>query len=222
MIGEAALAIWFDVEATGLDEVNAWYPRQHLPERLSVPGFLRGRRYAAAGQGPGFFTLYETRDPSVLSSAAYRERLDDPTDWTRRSLAHFRRMQRSPYRLLARGGEDRVERHVLAVRIKPDSGRGPAVRQWLEREAVAALSALPGAGACAVYVADTSVPAAVTEERRIVGHHAEAGAPFVALCELGDASADADLLGFWDTWSRALAAEAVAGRYTLLHGLAWL
>ena len=46
MIGTAALAIWFDVDATGQDDVETWYEHQHLPERLSVPGFLRGRRYA--------------------------------------------------------------------------------------------------------------------------------------------------------------------------------
>jgi hypothetical protein len=222
MIGDGALAIWFDVEGAGLEDVNAWYPRQHLPERLSVPGFLRGRRYAATGSGPAFFTLYETRDVSVLSSAAYLGRLNDPTDWTRRSLAHFRGMQRNPYRLLAREGDDRVERHLLAVRIKPDSGRGPAVREWLEREGTATLGALPGVGARALYVADTSGPAVITEERRIVGHHAEAGTPFVALCELRQPDAEAEILAFWDVWGRKLAAEAVAGRYTLLYGLAWL
>ncbi len=44
MIGGAVLAIWFDVDPSGEHEVQTWYPRQHLPERLSVPGFLRGRR----------------------------------------------------------------------------------------------------------------------------------------------------------------------------------
>ena len=86
MIGDAALGIWMDVDPAGLDDFNAWYRRQHLPERLSVPGFLRGRRYQTTGEGPVYFTLYETADAAVLSSAAYLERLNNPTDWTRRAL----------------------------------------------------------------------------------------------------------------------------------------
>jgi hypothetical protein len=66
MIGGAALGIWMDVDAVGLDDFNAWYRAQHLPERLAVPGFLRGRRYESEAGGPRYFTLYETADASVL------------------------------------------------------------------------------------------------------------------------------------------------------------
>ena len=79
MIGTAALGIWIDVDAKALDDFNAWYREQHIPERLSVPGFLRGRRYEATGAGPAYFTLYETTDAAVLSSEPYLARLNSPT-----------------------------------------------------------------------------------------------------------------------------------------------
>src|SRR5688572_20922735 len=125
MIGHAALAVWFDVDPAGWDDLEAWYPRQHLPERLSVPGFRRGRRYAALEAGSAFFTMYETEDVGVLSSAAYLERLNNPTDWTRRVLPSFRRMVRNAYRLLVASAPDVVEPRLVTARIKPDSGRGP-------------------------------------------------------------------------------------------------
>jgi hypothetical protein len=222
MIGDAALAIWFDADPDGLEDLDAWYPRQHLPERLSVPGFLRGRRYAAAGAGLAFFTLYETRDAAVLSSAAYLERLNAPTEWTRRILPRFRRMVRNAYRSVARSESDAVGREVLTVRIKPDSGRGPAVRAWLEGEGVRAVSALSGVRGVGLYASDTSGTSVATEERRLVGGGVEPATPFLALCELATGESVPAIAGFWEAWGRRLAAEATVDHYRLLDGLAWL
>ena len=221
MIGGAVLAIWFDVDPSGRNDVEAWYPRQHLPERLSVPGFLRGRRFAVAGEGPAFFTPYETRDSSVLSSPAYIERLNDPTDWTRRSLSAFCRMIRTVYRRLALTPADSVGGHLLTVRIKPDSGRGLYVREWLEGNAGSTLRDLAGVRASGTYVAESGGASVITEESRIVGD-VSAATPFLALLELADASAEAALREFWAAWGRKMAAEATVNLYRLMYGLAWL
>jgi len=221
MIGGAVLAIWFDVDPPGKDDVQAWYERQHLPERLAVPGFLRGRRFAVAGEGPAFFTLYETRDSGVLSSSAYIERLNDPTDWTRRSLSAFRGMIRTVYRRLAFSPADCVASHALTVRIKPDSGRGPYVRQWLAADAVSTFGGLVGVGGWGTYVADTAGASIITEERRIVGE-VSAATPFLALLELTDAGSEGPLRELWAAWGRKMAAEATVNLYRLMYGLAWL
>ena len=221
MIGGAVLAIWFDVDPSGEHEVQAWYPRQHLPERLSVPGVLRGRRYAVTGDGPRFFTLYETRDSSVLSSPPYIERLNDPTEWTRRSLSAFRGMIRSVYRRLAFAETDAVATHVLTVRIQPDSGRGPYVRLWLEADAAATVRGLAGVSAWATYVAESASTSILTEERRIVGE-VSASTPFLALLEVADPDVEGALREFWPTWERKIAAETTVNLYRLMYGLAWL
>lgn len=221
MIGEAALAIWFDVAPDDRAEVDAWYARQHLPERLSVPGFLRGRRYASAGGGPGFFTLYETRDVAVLSSPAYLERLNHPTDWTRKVLPRFRGMMRTVYQRVAAAPADAVADHLATVRVEPGPGRGPAVRSWLETGAAAALGSLPGTGAWAAYAADGGGTSVVTEERRLVGE-VRASTPFLVVLEVGDPTAEAALRDFWSAWGRQQGAEATVDLYRLLYGLAWL
>ncbi len=221
MIGGAALAIWFDVAPAHRPELDAWYPRQHLPERLSVPGFLRGRRYVATGGGPTFFTLYETFDAAVLSSPAYLERLNNPTDWTRKVLPTFRGMRRQVYRRLAAAPADTVADHLLTVRIEPASGRDPAVRSWLESEIATSLDRLPGVTAVATYAAEAGGTSVVTEERRLVGEVSGA-TPFLALLEVGDPTADAGLREFWEAWGRKTGAEATADLYRLLYGLAWL
>lgn len=221
MIGKGALAIWFAVDPSAEADLNAWYPRQHLPERLSVPGFLRGRRCAAVGDGPPYFTFYETADPEVLSSAAYLERLNNPTDWTRRVLPTFRQMVRNVYRVIATSRDERVERHLLTVRINPDSGRGPAVREWMERGGMSTLRARGDVGACGFYISDTGGTSVVTEERKLVGEVTGAP-PFLVVCELPDPTASTALEEFWRAWGKKTAAEVSVSLYRLLYGLAWI
>jgi hypothetical protein len=87
--GTGVLAIWNDVTAGGEDEFVAWHVREHIPERVSLPGFTRGRRYVALDGEPAFFNFYEGESAATFVSEAYKARLDDPTPWTRRVIATF-------------------------------------------------------------------------------------------------------------------------------------
>jgi len=222
MIGRAALGIWMEVDAAGLDDFNAWYRGQHLPERLSVPGFLRGRRYETTGGGPRYFTLYETAEPPVLSSAPYLARLNDPTEWTRRALPRVTRMVRNAYRTVAASPADAPAPSLLTVRILPHSGRGPYVRAWLAEQAAEVLGAVDGVAGWATYESDTSGTSVATEERKIMGGEVVAAPPFLALCELRDGAAQVRLRDVWQAWATRIAADATIDGYRLLYGLAWL
>lgn len=220
-MGSAALGIWFDLHPGDRDDFEGWYRQQHLPERLGVPGFLRGRRYqAVAAGGPEFFTLYETQDADVLSGPAYLERLDNPTAWTRRALPRMARMVRNGYRLLGSRAHE-IGPRLLTVRILPHSGRGPIVREALTGEAVAALAEVAGVTACAVYETLPAAGSVVTEERKIVGGAVTAAPPFLALCEHRDGAAAA-LRELWPAWARRVAADVTLDDYRLLYGLGWL
>src|SRR4051812_12469479 len=81
--GSAALAIWNDIAVGAAAAFDDWHVNEHMPERLAVPGFLRGRRYVVPGGGR-YFTLYETRDKAVLASPEYHARLNEPTPWSAR------------------------------------------------------------------------------------------------------------------------------------------
>lgn len=219
MIGAAALGIWIDVDAGALDDFNAWYREQHIPERLGVPGFLRGRRYEATGGGPAYFTLYETENAAVLSSAAYLARLNAPTDWTRRVLPAMHTMIRNAYRLLTSSPEPApAATRLLTVRVLPHSGRGPYVRGWLASDAVATVGALDGVEGVGVYESDTSGTSVMTEERKLVGAEVKPAPPFLALCELHPTADAAALQTFWHSWATKIAAEITADEYRLLYG----
>ena len=80
------LALWNRCAPGREAEYEAWYQTEHLVERLSIPGFRRGRRYEAIGPGGGYFTYYEAGRPEVLTSDAYLERVNNPTPMTTRIM----------------------------------------------------------------------------------------------------------------------------------------
>jgi hypothetical protein len=95
LLGKGVLAIWNGV-APGYDaEFVEWHVKEHIPERVGVPGFLRGRRYFAVDGTPAYFNFYETETYEVLSSAAYLARLNDPTPWTRKVVSNFKDTSRT-------------------------------------------------------------------------------------------------------------------------------
>jgi hypothetical protein len=101
----ALLALWNDVEPT-LDAVyNEWHAREHVPERLTVPGILWGRRYgrAAAARMPHYLTLYGLRDPAVLDGEPYQRLLREPTPASRRMRPALTNLSRWVCRLVEPG-----------------------------------------------------------------------------------------------------------------------
>ena len=89
------LALWHNL-APGAEQLfPRWYNRQHLFERVGVPGFEFGQRYQALDADRQYFCFYQVAEPAVLASPAYLARLDNPTEWTREVMAYFRDMLRT-------------------------------------------------------------------------------------------------------------------------------
>ena len=104
LAGEGAVAIWHDIAPEGRAAFYAWHGEEHMPERVGIPGFVRGRRYVAIDADLEFFNLYEAQSPQVLTGADYRNRLNAPTPWTRETVRHFSRVSRSICRVAATFG----------------------------------------------------------------------------------------------------------------------
>ncbi|MDX3805023.1 hypothetical protein ACXIUS_16465 [Bosea thiooxidans] len=104
--GHGLLSLWNGVEPDRLGEYNLWHTREHVPERLAIPGMLRARRYhRGEGPLPEFLTLYELETNAVLASAPYRILLETPTAWSRSMRPSFRGFFRVGHlAVLSRGG----------------------------------------------------------------------------------------------------------------------
>jgi len=102
--GRGLMAFWSSIEPANQLAYERWHNCEHMAERVSIPGFLRGRRYRSAADAERFLMFYETRDPDVLSSAAYLAALNAPTRRTREALAWFRKSTRSVFTLVGMAG----------------------------------------------------------------------------------------------------------------------
>jgi hypothetical protein len=104
--GDGILAIWNGCRPEYRDAFEAWYQREHLIERVTVPGFLFGRRYQSLDDDSRFFACYETTAPDVLFSPAYQARIDAPTPETTRMMSQaFFDMSRTVCLVEARSGD---------------------------------------------------------------------------------------------------------------------
>jgi hypothetical protein len=172
--GAGILALWNDCAEGEEAAYEDWYLSEHLPERLSIPGFLRGRRYEALTGAPRFFTYYEVEGPDILTSPAYFERLNHPTPLTTRIMGEvFLNMSRTLCEVAARHGWARGAWAVAAV------GAG---------DSAAELYAMPGVARAEYWRAIDEGPRAATAEETLRGGDDRIeGCLFVETLRQGDA-----------------------------------
>ncbi len=156
----------FDVVQEAVAEHDDWHTHEHLPERLSIPGFIRGSRWVAVRGEPRYFVLYEVEELATLTSDAYLQRLNNPSPWTSKMMSHYRGMTRGFCSVTASFGVG-VGGACLLVRFKPAPETEPSLRKWLCDEALPALPARPGLGS--VYLLEGALTPAMTNEQRIRG-----------------------------------------------------
>jgi len=160
--GTGLMAFWTRIESGYLDRFREWHNCEHIPERVSIPGFLAGQRYLAHGTDNYFLMMYETREPAVLAGPDYLARLNSPTAWTRESLQHFREPVRNIYRRRAASGEIDLFRApcLVAARFNADSP---------DETLVESVAAERGAARTRLYEVDTAISSIQTSERKIYG-----------------------------------------------------
>jgi hypothetical protein len=94
-IGKGFTILWHDIAADQEPDYHLWHTREHMPERLSIPGFTRGRRGVnRALDHQRILTIYEGESLSVFSGVEYLQRLNNPTPWTQRLAPAFRNFLR--------------------------------------------------------------------------------------------------------------------------------
>lgn len=123
LMGSAAIAIWSEIDAGMLEAHDAWHCVEHFPERMAIPGFLRGRRTAAVDPATPAqrFIFYEIESIATATSPAYLERLNNPTPWSRKIMAASR-LNRTLCRIVASEGFG-VGGHLLALRVAAGAER---------------------------------------------------------------------------------------------------
>jgi hypothetical protein len=79
--GPAILLVYTDLpDPKYEEEFTAWYDTEHLPQLLSLPGFLDAARYVATKGGPKYLAAYELESVDVLNSPEFVNRRRPPWD----------------------------------------------------------------------------------------------------------------------------------------------
>jgi hypothetical protein len=163
LAGDAVVVVWNGIAPEGRDAFYDWHVHEHMPERVGIPGFLRGRRYIAERGEPEFFTLYEAASVEVLSGQDYQNRLNNPTPWTLSAVPHFHEVSRAIQRVRHSSGPG-MGGHLLTVRLEADDPAGFFAAA--AREIVAPLMATKGV--CGVHLtqSDMAASSVVTAEKK--------------------------------------------------------
>lgn len=219
LMGAAALAMWWEVDASLRQDFEHWHTHEHFAERLAIPGFRRASRWRSEDGGEGFFVMYELASHDVVSSQPYLERLNAPSPWSTKMMPHHRHMVRSQCRVLESAGAS-ITRHALTVRLSPENGQQERLRQHLK---TLAFSLVSQPGCVGGHLLRHETPAiAQTTEQKIRGGDRLADWVFIASGYDAQAlqSLMQDALAPAALKEHGAAAGAELGLYTLSHSAA--
>lgn len=166
LLGKAAMLLSFDIAQTAIPEHDDWHTHEHLPERLSIPGFVRGTRWVALHGQPRYFVMYEVEQLATLTSDAYLARLNNPSPWTSKMMPHYRGMTRGFCSVAGSFGVG-LGCAGLLIRFKPEKRAESARRDWLLSDALPRLPSRPGLGS--VHLLEGALAPQMTNEQRIRG-----------------------------------------------------
>lgn len=142
-----ALVAVLDYQGVSVDEFNAWYDTEHIPERLRVLGFLSAQRWLSADGQPVSVVTYDLSGPEVLASAPYLAIAGENfSPWSKRIIGSCRRFWRYEAEQILPG--DRVSPEgaggllFIAMNVNPDAEE--EFNRWCDTEHLPRLSAVPG------------------------------------------------------------------------------
>jgi hypothetical protein len=165
LAGSGAVCIWHDIAPEATDEFYQWHNREHMPERVGIPGFLRGRRYIAVAGAPAYFNLYEAESTEILGGKDYLQRLNAPTAWTQRVVPSFRRVSRSICRVAYSEGVGQGG-FMLTQRFELPAARRAGALETMRSRLLPPLADRKGIAGVHLCVADEAISRIETAERK--------------------------------------------------------
>ena len=84
-IGTTILVVMMEVDEADDEVFNKWYNEEHLPERMSIPGYVSARRFMLDPQDEQangvlrYLCIWELENDSPLQSQFYRDQNAKPT-----------------------------------------------------------------------------------------------------------------------------------------------
>lgn len=145
LYGKGMLMTFTETGPAGEEDFNEWYNREHIDERVWLPGFHRARRYVdCAGDARiKYFATYETDKVEDLADPDYMKLLADQSDWSKRVMKTFTDFDRVTARVTIDLSHGFAGACAFA-RFFPAPAAMDGLRAHLEADLLPALVARPG------------------------------------------------------------------------------
>jgi hypothetical protein len=184
--GKGMLIVFTDVKTRDERDFNEWYNREHIDERVNLPGFHRARRYQAVRGAPRYLATYECDAVGDLATPAYLQLLANQTPWTQAVMAKFTYFHRMTLRTqvdLTHG----VGGAVACVRFVPDPRERKPLVAWLQETALP--RAVARAGLVGAFAAENDVEIANAPlQEKSMDHPRAEEAEWIVVLEGADAA----------------------------------
>ena len=99
LFGKGMLVVFNEVKKRDEADFTEWYNREHIDERIELPGFRRARRYVAVKAKPKFLATYECSKVGDLATPGYLALLANQTAWSQRVMNKFTFFKRMTLRV---------------------------------------------------------------------------------------------------------------------------
>ena len=187
--GKGMLIVYNEVKPRHERDFNEWYNREHIDERVNLPGFHRARRYVAVRASPKYLATYECDSVGDLATPGYLALLADQTPWTKAVMARFTHFNRLTLRIqvdLTHG----VGGAVTCVRFVPDPRKRMALTEWLQKTALP--KAIARNGMLGAFAAENDIDIAnAPVQDKSMDHPKALDAEWVVLLEGADPASTA-------------------------------
>jgi hypothetical protein len=142
------------------DAFNEWYETEHVPSRMSVPGFVAAHRYRERDPepDPAYAVVYEMEAADVVKGDEYRAMQARTASRTDAVTGGLRAFHRSIARLSSSAGEqlgDVGHPWLWVVGFGVPADRAEEFDAWYDTEHVPMLLRAPGWRRCRRYVIES-------------------------------------------------------------------
>lgn len=156
LFGKGLLLTFTEVPEKDDADFNEWYNREHLDERIDLPGFRRARRYKAIDAGIRYLSTYEALEADAIASPTYLEVLRNQTDWSRTVMGKFNKWHRMTCHVVADETHG-MGAYLALVRLFPDPANAESLTTWLATDALPAIARSPGVVGASAAVVDRQI-----------------------------------------------------------------
>ena len=168
LLGHGVMINWNNVAPEHRAAYDAWHCGEHMVGRLTIPGFLRGRRYIAAAPEQArrnFLTMYEVEDLAVLTGADYLAKANSPSALTLRTTPLVLDSVRGLARVRTSHGTG-TGGMALTLRFDPQPGAEVALERYITQQALPQIAQRSDIVGAHLIVADQAASAMTPVERQ--------------------------------------------------------